>query len=231
MNQKQEMKFKQICLPKRIVDFLKEQNGFRKFRKNTFSVTDVVNCKRNTFYKKNNVPRENIESVSELWSSVRGNLLHELSSAYSWNELEGEMKVCLCDGSEVTVCGRLDMYDHISKTIIDLKTVTDLKKKIEEGLIPLDSHVKQIQAYYTIFSKTIPIENLNLVYADNSDMINFEIPIVDVSLWIKNRVTNIKRVLNESNVPEGEVSSKCKFCRYQNMCIEDGNGISEKISL
>ena len=63
--------FKQVELPENLTRFLKIKNGeLKRFRNFTFSVTELTSCKRNTFYKKSKIPREEpiIPNISEMWT-------------------------------------------------------------------------------------------------------------------------------------------------------------------
>jgi hypothetical protein len=57
-----------------------------------------------------------------MWDTVRGDLLHKITYAYKWREMDTEYPILFKDGRTAVVIGRLDMYDWRSKTIIDLKT-------------------------------------------------------------------------------------------------------------
>ena len=228
MQRQETTEYKKIELPSYMMDFLKSQNGLlRNNRSRTYSVTELIRCKRNTFFKKSRYPQETLlkQDISDLWSPIRGNLLHKMTDSFSWSELEGTKEVFLEDGRLFTICGRLDMYDEKSKTVIDLKTVNDVNHLLDEGLLPFDEHVKQIQAYYTIFGKYIPIEHLHLVYADMTHMETFEITPRDTSKWLELRVNTLQNHIDSENVPDGEVSSKCKFCKYQTACFKIPGGI------
>ena len=43
-----------------------------------------------------------------------------------------------------------------------------------------------------MFSSVIPIENLNIVYADMKNIVTYEIKKNDLSEWIKTRIKNIE---------------------------------------
>ena len=230
MQRQQDASYREIELPEHILTHLKSNNGFKKFHADdTISVTELNSCKRKTFFKKTRRPQEEMitDNISDLWSSVRGNLLHKLTGIYSWNELEGSMDVEFDDDRKIKVCGRLDMYDHKTKTILELKTIDNVARLSMEERLPFSEHVQQVQAYYTIFSKLLPVEKLNLIYVDMNDMICFEIPIRDVSNWIKNRLVDIQNHVDSERIPDGEVSGNCRFCRYQTACFTKGGGIKE----
>ena len=63
------------------------------------------------------------------------------------------------------------MYDWKTATIIDLKTTRYVKWQIKQGFIPKPEHIMQLQCYNTMFSKIIPVKNLNILYVDMSDIV------------------------------------------------------------
>jgi len=220
----------EVDTPAGIVSFLQKRNGIYNFDfKNRYSVTDLVNCQRKSYYKQLGIKEEELLSdVSGMWITVRGNLLHEMTHAYKWRELDMEYKVPLDDGREATVAGRLDMYDWKTKTIIDLKTTKSVRWQIKNGYIPKLEHILQVQCYYTMFSDVIPVENLNLVYADMQDIVTYRVKKNDLSEWIKTRIRDIENSLVRKSAPNGETSGLCQFCKYQSRCFSDGNGVEHK---
>ena len=121
-----------INTPEGIVSFLEKRNGVYNFDfKNRYSVTELVHCQRKSYYKQLGVKQEELLSdISGMWITVRGDLLHEMTHAYKWREMDMEYKVPLDDGREATVAGRLDMYDWKTKTIIDLKSTKTVRWQI-----------------------------------------------------------------------------------------------------
>ena len=220
----------EVDTPAGIVSFLQKRNGIYNFDfRNRYSVTDLVNCQRKSYYKQLGIKEEELLSdVSGMWITVRGNLLHEMTHAYKWRELDMEYKVPLDDGREATVAGRLDMYDWKTKTIIDLKTTKSVRWQIKNGYIPKLEHILQVQCYYTMFSDVIPVENLNLVYADMQDIVTYRVKKNDLSEWIKTRISDIENSLVRKSAPNGETSGLCQFCKYQSRCFSDGNGVEHK---
>ena len=220
----------EVDTPAGIVSFLQKRNGIYNFDfKNRYSVTDLVNCQRKSYYKQLGIKEEELLSdVSGMWITVRGNLLHEMTHAYKWRELDMEYKVPLDNGIEATVAGRLDMYDWKTKTIIDLKTTKSVRWQIKNGYLPKLEHILQVQCYYTMFSDVIPVENLNLVYADMQDIVTYRVKKNDLSEWIKTRISDIENSLVRKSAPNGETSGLCQFCKYQSRCFSDGNGVEHK---
>ncbi len=139
-----------------------------------------------------------------------------------------EHYIPLDNGKVATLAGRLDMYDWKTKTIIDLKTTKFVRWQIKQGFLPKPEHILQLQCYDTMFSEYVPVENLNIVYADMSDIVTYKVEKRDLTDWIKTRIQEIETAKTDSVIPNGEVSGLCKFCRYQTRCSEAGNGLTDK---
>ena len=217
--------FKEVDIPDGIISFLERKSGIIKSQKpNTYSVTEITECLRKSFYQKSNSKKKfanKFLSQENLWPTVRGDLLHQMNRAYKWNELDMSLEIPLEDGRIATVVGRLDMYDWRTKTIIDLKTTKDVYTQAEKKTIPRKDHILQIQCYGTIFSNVIPVKNLVLVYADLNDMIAFEVVNEDKIWWIKERIQQLDKSIRLRNPPKKEISKACNHCRYQNRCFPE----------
>ncbi len=222
----------EIDTPKGIVNFLEKRNGLSKFNyKSRYSVTELVGCQRKSLYKQQGIPQEELladTTLESMWATVRGDLLHNMTYAYKWREMDMEYYVPLDNGKIATLAGRLDMYDWKTKTIIDLKTTKFVRWQIKQGFLPKPEHILQLQCYDTMFSEYMPVENLNIVYADMSDIVTYKVQKRDLSEWIKTRVQEIENAKNGETIPNGEVSGLCKYCKYQTTCSEAGNGLTEK---
>ena len=222
----------EVDTPQGIVDFLQKRNGlYSKDYESRFSVTELVGCQRKSVYKQLGVSREELladSSLESMWATVRGDFLHNMTYAYKWREMDIEHYVPLENGKVATLAGRLDMYDWKTKTIIDLKTTKFVRWQIKKGLLPKPEHILQVQCYDTMFSDYMPVENLNIVYADMSDIVTYKIQKRDLTEWIKTRIQEIESAKDNKKIPNGEVTSLCKFCRYQTRCFEDGNGLTDK---
>jgi len=94
--------------------------------------------------------------------------------------------------------------------------------------LPKPEHILQLQCYDTMFSEYMPVKNLNIVYADMSDIVTYKVQKRDLSKWIKTRIQEIESAKNDKKTPNGEVSGLCKFCKYQTRCFEEGNGLTDK---
>ena len=216
-----------IDTPEGIINFLEKRNGTFNFNfKNRYSVTELIHCQRKSYYKQLGVKQEELlTDVTGMWTTVRGDFLHQMTNAYKWREMDMEYEVILDDGRKVTLAGRLDMYDWKTKTVMDLKTTNDVKWQIKHRFIPKLEHILQVQCYDTMFSSVIPIENLNIVYADMKDIVTYNVKKNDMSDWIKTRIKNIEDSIIKKSIPNGETSGLCQFCKYQTKCFNDGNGI------
>jgi hypothetical protein len=154
-----------------------------------------------------------------------GKLLHGLIYAYSWRELEIEKKIMLPDiGEELTLHGRLDMYDHRSETLIELKTAASLRWQYNSGMIPRRSDIDQIRCYGTIFGQSIRISKLLVLYADQKDTISIRVTEEDKSNWILDRLGRLHTSITITKLPPpAEISYACKFCRFSERCKADKN--------
>ena len=220
----------EIDTPQGIVNFLQKRHGVFNFspRIKRYSVTELVGCQRKSFYKQSGVEQEEFQNdmtVEGMWSAVRGDFLHNMTYAYKWREMDMEYKVPLENGQFATLAGRLDMYDWKSKTIIDLKSTKLVKWQIKKGFLPKLEHALQLQCYDTMFSKYLPIENLNIVYVDNSDIITYKVERKDLTQWIQTRIQEIENAKVKNETPDGEPNGLCQFCKYQTKCFNEGNGI------
>ena len=221
----------EIDTPNGIVNFLQKRNGLLNYHeKNRYSVTDIVGCLRKAYYKEIGVQQEELlqdATIENMWATVRGDFLHQMTYAYKWRELDVEYFVSL-KNKVVTLAGRLDMYDWKTKTIIDLKTTKAIKWQIKQGFLPRLEHILQVQCYGTMVSNIIPVENLNIVYVDMNDIITYKVQMRDLAEWIKTRIKEIEDALAEKTTPQGQVTGLCQFCRYQTRCFNDGNGLNAK---
>lgn len=80
-----------------------------------------------------------------------------------------------------------------------------------------------------MFSQYVPVENLNIVYADMTDIVTYKVEKKDLTEWIKTRIQEIEKIKESKEIPNGETSGLCKFCKYQTKCSEDGCWITEKL--
>lgn len=70
------------------------------------------------------------------------------------------------------------------------------------------------------------IENLNIVYVDTSDIVAFKVPKKNLDGWIRLRVHRLEDARAMFEVPDGETSGLCKYCRYQTRCSATGKGLA-----
>ena len=222
----------EIDTPVGIVNFLEKRNGlYSKDYSLRYSVTELVGCQRKSLYKQQGVSQEELladTTLESMWATVRGDFLHNMTYAYKWREMDVEHYIPLDNGKVATLAGRLDMYDWKTKTIIDLKTTKFVRWQIKQGFLPKPEHILQLQCYDTMFSEYMPVENLNIVYADMSDIVTYKVQKRDLTDWIKTRVKEIESAKTGGTILNGEVSGLCKYCKYQTRCSEAGNGLTDK---
>ena len=226
MQKEEKKQFMQVEIPDGITSFLERKSGiFRNDKTPSYGVTEIIRCLRKSFYEKTKKKRKSRKSLDNLWPTVRGDLLHQMTTAYNWNELDMDFQIPLGNGKSGTISGRLDMYDWKTKTIIDLKTTKDVYSQAEEGTIPKKEDILQIQCYGTIFSNIIPIQELVLVYADLNDMLAFRVANEDKTWWLKDRILELEQAINDKSPPKKEISKLCYFCKFFNQCNPDENYI------
>ena len=219
MKKETNTQFFQVDIPEGITSFLEKKSGvFKNNKTPSYGVNQIVRCLRKSYYEKTKKKRKSSKSLDNLWPTVRGDLLHQMTTAYNWNELDMDFQIPLGDGSVGTVSGRLDMYDWKTKTIIDLKTTKDVYSQAQEGTIPKKEDILQIQCYGTIFSSVIPVQELVLVYADLNDMIAFRIVNEDKTWWLKERILELENSISLKEPPSRQVSKLCHFCKYESEC-------------
>ena len=81
------------------------------------------------------------------------------------------------------------------------------------------------------FHNTCQLKNLNIVYADMTDIVTYKVQKRDLADWIKTRIQEIENSKHTKEIPNGEISGLCKFCKHQTKCFEDGNGINRKATI
>lgn len=59
-------------------------------------------------------------------------------------------------------------------------------------------------------------------------IVTYKIHRRDLTEWIRTRIQEIEDCICENEVPTGEVSGVCKYCKYQTKCHNDGNGLTDK---
>ena len=143
----------------------------------------------------------NDTSIENMWDSVRGDLLNQITYAYKWREMDIDHKVILKDWRVVILTGRLAMYDWKTFTIIGLKTTKYVKWQIKQGFIPKPEHVLQLQCYNIIFSRVIPVRNLNVLYVDMDGIVAYKVQKRDITEWIRTRIQELEDSVTENTVP------------------------------
>ena len=113
---------REIDVPKGILIYLQKRIGSQYAKvKSRYSVTDIVGCQRKTYYKTCGIEEEELlegTTVQDMWDTVRGYFLHQMTYAYKWREMDIEYNSV--EGLPTAVlAGRIDMYDWKTKTVIE----------------------------------------------------------------------------------------------------------------
>ena len=61
-----------------------------------------------------------------------------------------------------------------------------------------------------------------------TDIVTYKVQKKDLLNWIKTRIQEIESAKESKEIPNGETSGLCRFCKYQTKCTEDGCGLTEK---
>jgi len=182
---------------------------------NTYHVTDLTNCLSKAYLDRT-LPIE--EPIKSTWSRFRGSLIHYAGRSLGWNELPVKM-VFQVDGQSCSIVGHIDAYDPETATIYDLKTTRFVNWQCEKGFIPRETHVAQMQCYYTLMiSYDIPVSRLVLVYVDDSSIVAKQVSLGSRREWMIRRATVLHRALRDSQPSEPEPGSACRYCAFACMC-------------
>jgi CRISPR/Cas system-associated exonuclease Cas4 (RecB family) len=123
------------------------------------------------------------------------------------------------NGEPITIVGHLDAYDPETATIYDMKTTRFAKWQAEKAIIPRETHVAQVQSYYTLLDKyAIPVSRLVLVYVGDRDIIPREVSLGNRREWLIQRATVLHSCLRNERIPEPEPDTMCKFCPFVKIC-------------
>lgn len=215
-------------IPEGIVRYLTRDSNRNYARSsNHYWVTDICRCLRQSFYILSGTPPDTRSKaddlVNELWPMQSGKLLHGLTYAYAWRELDIEKEFFFPEIDQtVHLYGRLDMYDFKTETIIDLKTTNAVTWQVSKGLIPRNNDIQQLQCYGSLFSEKMRVSALMLLYADIKNMVSFKVPFVDMSDWIARRLLQLYVfICITKKPPNPEPSSACDYCKFRNRCELD----------
>lgn len=99
----------QFDIPEGIISYLLKRNrNFNTPIRSRYWVSDIVGCQRKSYYKQLGFEQEELISdskIESMWDAARGDLLHKLTYAYRWRELNVEYPIPLQSGKNS--CGRL----------------------------------------------------------------------------------------------------------------------------
>src|SRR5687767_5142592 len=100
-----------IDIPVGLINYFeKRTRRTNPITKKKYSVTDIIGCQRKSFYKISEIEEEkllNDANIETMWDSIRGDLLHQITYAYKWREMDIDYDVILRDGIVATIVGRL----------------------------------------------------------------------------------------------------------------------------
>ena len=234
----------EVPIPAEIVKHISKQVA--KIKSPTSSYADITRnkvphytptylswCSRLQYYILMQFQKELLEADDEFASGFnlfRGNALHDaFGRIYKWSEMPLKFEFPISETKTVTISGRLDMYQPYSAEILDLKTTKFLGWQKKSSFVPRTKDVRQAQIYEIIYSKILPVKKLTLLYADMSELVAFNVPILkETRSWLKERIIKIETAMETKMPPPGEVSKLCDYCSFQTRCHGDKGGIITK---
>lgn len=211
-------------------------NGYNNITSNrvpNYTPTYLSWCARLQYYILMQFQRESLDADDEFTSGFtlfRGNALHDaLAKIYKWSEMPLKVEFPISENETVTISARLDMYQPYKEEILDLKTTKFLSWQKKSSFVPRLKDVRQIQIYGIIYGGILPVKKLTLLYADMSELVAFNVPILqETKVWLKNRIIKIENARETKVPPAGEVTALCGYCPFQTRCHGDGGGIITK---
>lgn len=199
------------CLPAPVIRSLKQHDFV--YHRNVYHVKDVIGCLRKAYFNRKEPQNDIFHPLEKLVSFKRGKLFEGMVSSTKWQALSGSLAYQI-KGEAVKLTGRLDAYDPENSEI------TEIKSKVIKHYtkLPQQEDVLQLQCYGTIFKEIFSVEKLRLVYFDMNIFKQYEVPFVDKSSWLKERVTNLHVAIRDSKPPMKERSYGCNYCAYAKKC-------------
>ena len=234
----------EVPIPAEIVTYVSKQ--VTRLKSPTNAHTDITSnkiphytptylswCMRLQYYILMQYQKELLDVDDEFASGFnlfRGNALHDaFGRIYRWSEMPLKFEFPISETKTVTISGRLDMYQPNNAEIIDLKTTKFLGWQKKSSFVPRTKDVRQVQIYEIIYSNILPVKKLTLLYADMSELVAFNVPILkETRPWLKERILKIENSIETKMPPPGEVTKLCDYCPFQTRCHGDKGGIITK---
>lgn len=201
-----------------------EAAGTRPAR--SFHASGITECQRKQIYDRLGYPKHETQSRAK-WIRSRdvGNLIHTY-----YSELFKGAEVLLANeesvpANEFDIGGRLDdlLYIEERHIIVDIKTVGEDKfKKVPKGE-KFEENYAQIQLYLHF----LDLDEGILFYVNRSDNETKEFTVYrdpEMIDRLLNRAAQLKFWYANRIIPRPQKSYKCRFCPFQTVCVEDGDG-------
>jgi hypothetical protein len=185
-------------LPPEIIRWL----GFRRFspKAGEYHVSTLVGCLGCAY---DGYSADRSLTPAELWKMKRGTLLHGVTYAFQWRELDMSHEFDF-EGSKLVIRAHLDAYSPERATAYEFKTTNFLEWQMKNSMVPRKTHVLQLQSYGRLFEKTIPIAKLRLVYFDMTSFQSFTVERKDTLDWLVTRAKALHQALATRTSPAHE---------------------------
>lgn len=199
--------------------------------------------------------------VSPTWASTRGNLLHAVLSLVAQKYKGDDELISVINGfteniivekkfsrviNGITLTGKIDFYDKVSKELVDFKSLGNASFLLKEGK-SRDEHIMQVNLYRYLM-REIPVDRIRIFYLCPSEIfvtgrkyvvvkkrkkgdIREEVHLQDIPIWSDSQVMDLiapklKKINhylnNPSEIPDKMTDEKdkwlCRFCSFVAEC-------------
>jgi hypothetical protein len=186
------------CLPPELIGWL----GTSRFspKVGQYHVSSLAGCLGCAYV---GYTEDRFLTPSELWLMKRGSLLHGLTYAFKWRELDTSYAFDF-GGDSLTITAHLDAYSPERMAIYEFKTTNQLDWQVRNGMVPRKAHLLQLQSYGSLFRRIIPVMSLNLVYLDMTAFRSYPVAQKDALPWLTSRAKALHEALVAKSGPPHE---------------------------
>jgi len=195
---------------------------------NFISVTEVTQCLRLSYYFRV-IPKE---SPSMLFL-LAGSAFHEHITKVAAERYGFEREKTACtlidmpNGDSFKFCGKADLFDPSTRTLIEIKFVNKLPKE------PYDEHIMQTCIYKYLFNAS----KVFIVYFARKDKGGRpEIRVFEVYACESDYKKAVERAktlywaLQNKILPKAEKGVYCQYCPYRYQCMKNYNPFQKESS-
>lgn len=199
-------------VPKPILEALMP-NSRLSYDPNTYAVGEITGCLRKSYFDR---VQGHAETLENLHKSQVGKAIHD-SFLKRYDMTEKQMTLGFdYNGSKLYIKGKFDGYDFNEKTLVDIKTKSDISWINK----PFDSNILQLQCFATLAKTTLSlqVDKLQVIFIDFNGLKLFEVPFVDQLDFMKERTILLHEAIARRQAPKEEESPICRKCVFNQKC-------------